>query len=108
LVNGFLAQHCFGFHSFLAFCTQEAIFLLEITIFNKVVWYVFPFFKIYLFFFYLYVQQCLGHFSPLPPTSSLTLLLPPSPPHPLPLPSTPSLPGRNYFALISNFVKKRL
>jgi hypothetical protein len=27
--------------------------------------------------------------------------------HPLPLPLTPSIPGRNYFALISNFVEER-
>jgi hypothetical protein len=27
---------------------------------------------------------------------------------PLPLPSTPSIPGRNYFALISNFVEERV
>jgi hypothetical protein len=27
---------------------------------------------------------------------------------PLPLPPTPSLPGRNYFALISNFVEERI
>jgi hypothetical protein len=42
--------------------------------------------------------QCLGHFSPhhLPCLS------------PLPLPCTPSLPGRNYFALISKFVEERV
>jgi hypothetical protein len=28
--------------------------------------------------------------------------------HPLPLPPTPSIPGRNYFALISNFVEERV
>jgi hypothetical protein len=27
---------------------------------------------------------------------------------PLPLPSTPSIPGRNYFALFSNFVEDRV
>jgi hypothetical protein len=27
---------------------------------------------------------------------------------PLPLPPTPSIPSRNYFALISNFVKERV
>jgi hypothetical protein len=27
---------------------------------------------------------------------------------PLPLPLTPSIPGRNYFALISNFVEERI
>jgi hypothetical protein len=30
------------------------------------------------------------------------------PPRPLSLPSIPSLPGRNYFALISNFVEERV
>jgi hypothetical protein len=39
-------------------------------------------------------MECLGHFSPLPP-------LPPFYP-------TPSLPGRNYFALISDFVEERV
>jgi hypothetical protein len=36
---------------------------------------------------------------------------PPHPYHPLrpiPLPPTPSIPGRNYFALISNFVVERV
>jgi hypothetical protein len=28
--------------------------------------------------------------------------------HPLPLPHTPSIPSRNYFALISNFVEERI
>jgi hypothetical protein len=35
-------------------------------------------------------------------------LLPYHPLHPLPLPLTPSIPGRNYFALISNFVEERV
>jgi hypothetical protein len=35
-------------------------------------------------------------------------LLPYTPYRPFPLPPTFSLPGRNYFALISNFVEKRL
>jgi hypothetical protein len=34
--------------------------------------------------------------------------LPYHPPHPLSLPPTPSMPGRNYFALISNFVEERV
>jgi hypothetical protein len=34
--------------------------------------------------------------------------LPYHPLHPLPLPSTPSIPSRNYFALISNFVVERV
>jgi hypothetical protein len=33
---------------------------------------------------------------------------PPLPPCPFPLPPTPSLPSRNYFALISNFVEERV
>jgi hypothetical protein len=32
----------------------------------------------------------------------------PYPSYPLPLPSIPSIPGRNYFALISNFVEERV
>jgi hypothetical protein len=43
--------------------------------------------------------QGLGHFSPLPPPPPL----PPTPPTPS-LP--PSIPSRNYFALISNFVEE--
>jgi hypothetical protein len=31
-----------------------------------------------------------------------------NPPRPLPLSSTPSIPSRNYFALISNFVEERV
>jgi hypothetical protein len=44
-------------------------------------------------------MQCLGHFSPFPPALS------PSPAPSL-SPPTPSIPGRNYFALISNFVEE--
>jgi hypothetical protein len=44
-------------------------------------------------------MQCLGHFSPLPHPS-----LTPFPCCSLPY---PSLPGRNYSALISNFVEER-
>jgi hypothetical protein len=58
----------------------------------------------FIFYFFSFIHmciQCLGHFSPLPPTPSLTRL-------PLPLPPTLSLPGRNYFALISNFVEERV
>jgi hypothetical protein len=56
------------------------------------------------FFLFYYIHrhiQCLGHFSPLPPTPSLTPPLPPLLPN-------PSLPGRNYSALISNFVEERV
>jgi hypothetical protein len=34
--------------------------------------------------------------------------LPYHPLHPLPLPHTPSIPSRNYFALISNSVEERV
>jgi hypothetical protein len=34
--------------------------------------------------------------------------LPYHPLHPLTLPPTPSIPSRNYFALISNFVEERV
>jgi hypothetical protein len=57
-------------------------------------------------FFYCFIihmcMQCLGHFSPLHPPPPLDPL------HPLSLPPTPSIPGRNYFALISNFVEERV
>jgi hypothetical protein len=58
-------------------------------------------FFFFLFFFYSYVHTMFGSF------------LPPSP-HPLPYLPCPSLsphhllPGRNYFALISNFVEERV
>jgi hypothetical protein len=56
----------------------------------------FYFFK---FFSFIYMCiQCLGYFLLLSPALSLT-------PTPLPLPPTPSLPDRNYFALIFNFVE---
>jgi hypothetical protein len=48
---------------------------------------------LFLFFIHMCIQ-CLGHFSPFN--------------HPLPLPPTPSIPSRNYFALISNFVVLRV
>jgi hypothetical protein len=50
-----------------------------------------------LFFYCFIIHMCiqgLGHFSPLTP--------------PPPLPHTPSIPSRNYFALISNFVEERV
>jgi hypothetical protein len=43
-----------------------------------------------------------GSFLPSSPTPSLT------PPAPSLFPSTPSLPSRNYFALISNFVRESI
>jgi hypothetical protein len=48
-------------------------------------------------FFFIYI---LGHFSPLPHTSSLSPMLP--------LPSIPSLPGKNCSALVFNFVEERV
>jgi hypothetical protein len=59
---------------------------------------------IYLFINFYFIHmciQCLRHFSTLPPPSPL-------PPRPLPLPPTPLIPGRNYFALICNFVVERV
>jgi hypothetical protein len=53
------------------------------------------------FFFYSYVHTMFGSFSPPFPTISLAPLPPPSSP-------IPSLPSRNYFALISNFVEERV
>jgi hypothetical protein len=45
--------------------------------------------------------QCLGLFSFLPPAPSHF-------PHPLLFTPTPSLPSRNYFALISSFVEESI
>jgi hypothetical protein len=42
-----------------------------------------------------------GSFLPLPPATSLSLA-------PSLSPTAPLLPGRNYFALISNFVEERV
>jgi hypothetical protein len=55
------------------------------------------------FFYYSYMHTRLGSFLPTAPTPSLTThsalsLFPP----------TPSIPGRNYFALISNFIEERV
>jgi hypothetical protein len=46
--------------------------------------------------------QGLVHFSPVPPPLLYHPLCP------LPLPLTPSISSRNYFALISNFVVERV
>jgi hypothetical protein len=52
----------------------------------------------YYFFSFIHMHiQCLGHFSPFPPT-------PPFTPHPHPT----SLPGRNHYALIFDFVEERV
>jgi hypothetical protein len=53
----------------------------------------------YFFSFVLMCIQCLGHFSLFPPSPSLTY------PASTLYPPTPSLPGRNYLALISHFVE---
>jgi hypothetical protein len=65
--------------------------------------YLFIYLFVCLFVFISFIHmciQCLGHFSHLPPP-------PPFPLNPSLSPSTLSLPGSNYFALISNFVEKR-
>jgi hypothetical protein len=59
------------------------------------------FFNFY-FFIHMWIQ-CLSHFSPLPPQPLLY-----HPLSPLVLLPTPSIPSRNYFALISNFVEERV
>jgi hypothetical protein len=57
-----------------------------------------------LFFIYSYVHTTFGPFHPPYPPPALSLSL-----HSLPLPpTTPSLPGRNCFALISNFVEEKV
>jgi hypothetical protein len=60
------------------------------------------FLKNFLLFYYSYVHTMLGSFLPPDPTPSLTTHYTPS------LSSTPLIPGRNYFALISNFVEERV
>jgi hypothetical protein len=60
------------------------------------------FLKKILLFYYSYVHTMLGSFLPLAATPSLTTYTDPS------LPPTPSMPSRNYFALISNFVEERV
>jgi hypothetical protein len=65
-------------------------------IFSSCIGHGFILFISFFFFYYIHMCiQCLGHFSPLPPAPSLT-------------PLNPSLPGRNYFALISSFVEERV
>jgi hypothetical protein len=65
---------------------------------------VFVFFCCSFFFHFSFIIhmciQGLVHFTPLPPPP-----LPPTPPAPSP---PPSIPSRNYFALISNFVIERV
>jgi hypothetical protein len=53
------------------------------------------------FFYYSYVHTRLGSFLPPATTPSLTT-------HSTPSRSPPSIPRRNYFALISNFVVERV
>jgi hypothetical protein len=59
------------------------------------------FFFFSFFFYYSYVHTRLGSFLPPAPTPSLTT-------HSTPSLSPPSIPSRNYFALISNFVVERV
>jgi hypothetical protein len=62
------------------------------------------FFKIYLFIYYSYVHTMLGSFLPPAPTPTHKTHTAPS----LTTDPTTSIPGRNYFALISNFVEERV
>jgi hypothetical protein len=57
-------------------------------------------FIFFFIFFYSYVHTMFGSFLPPSPHPLLA--------HTLSLSPTPSLPGRNYFALISNFVEERV
>jgi hypothetical protein len=59
------------------------------------------FFFLSFFFYYSYVHTRIGSFLPTAPTPSLTT-------HSAPSLSLPSIPSRNYFALISNFVEERV
>jgi hypothetical protein len=60
------------------------------------------FFSFFLLFYYSYVHTRLGSFLPPGPPPSLTT-------HSAPFLSLPpSIPSRNYFALISNFVEERV
>jgi hypothetical protein len=52
--------------------------------------------------FYSYVHTTFGSFLPPSHTPSLTYFFPSL------FPANPSLPGRNYFVLISNFVEERV
>jgi hypothetical protein len=67
---------------------------------HEVKLYILNFFKKNLF--YSYVHITFGSFLPPSPTSPYAL------PAPSLSPGTPLLPGRNYFALISNFVEERV
>jgi hypothetical protein len=58
---------------------------------------------LFLLFYYSYVHTRLGSFLPPAPHP-----LPYHPHHLLPLLPTPSIPSRNYFALVSNFVEERV
>jgi hypothetical protein len=61
-------------------------------------------FSLFLFLFFLLFVSAYNVWVISPP---LPLLLPLTS-HPLPLPATPWLPHKNYFALISNFVEERV
>jgi hypothetical protein len=62
----------------------------------------FFFFPFFFFLLFICAYNAWIISPPLPPP------LPYHPPHTLHLPSTPSIAGRNYFALISNFVEERV
>jgi hypothetical protein len=92
----FLAYHSYNLTKRIQFYVEEFFFCIES--FIKVFFFVFVF---SFFFYYSYVHTRLGSFLPPAPTPSLTT-------HSAPSLSPPSIPSRNYFALISNFVVERV
>jgi hypothetical protein len=72
-------------------CVRICSYLVGI---YKFFWKKWSFYYFIIYIFYSYLHTMFGSF------------LPPSPP--IPSFSPPSLPGRNYFALISNFVEERI
>jgi hypothetical protein len=80
------------------FCTQIPVFLATFVFFGKDSLFILFFFFFLLLFICAYKAWFISPPCPHP--------LPYHPLHPLPLP--PSLPSRNYFALISNFVVERV
>jgi hypothetical protein len=79
------------------FCSTD-IFSLYVLIITSLQ-YLFIVFSF--FFYYSYVHARLGSFLPPPPPPPLTT-------HSTPSLYPPSIPSRNYFALISNFVVERV
>jgi hypothetical protein len=94
---------CFNFLSFISLLCIPLPCLIITT---HPVWFSFFLFVclcFFLLFYYSYVHTTLGSFLPPAPTPSLTSHSTPSL-----SPLTPSISGRNYFALISNFVEERV